>query len=183
MKKTMLISFGILALVILIAIPIAIKIKKPVDNLLPQIIDTKIDEKMVRNIGELVPYNGELPDAQIEFTGKYSAVVTLQELKDKIPVYEFEAGIDDIYGTHLNKYVGINYYDLIRYLYVPNNTQTTFISDRKSVGYRPSEIDYEKTFIVFYMDGKPIGNSQMTLLAVNYNYLYSVEGLTTINYQ
>ena len=183
MKKTLIISFGILLLTLLVAILISTNRFNSAKQSTSNIIDAKIDEKMVRNIGELVPYNGKLPDAQIEFTGKYSAIVTLQELKDKIPVYEFEAGIDDIYGTHLNKYVGINYYDLIRYLYVPNNTQTTFISDRKRVGYRPSEIDYEKTFIVFYMDGKPIGNSQMTLLAVNYNYLYSVEGLTTINYE
>ena len=125
----------------------------------------------------------KIPELTLEITGRYETTLKLNEITEYVPVYEFDAGIVDIFGTHINKYVGIKYADLIKYLNMPYSTITMFVSDRKKVSYRPSEIDYEKTFIVFSMDDKSINTSKMTLLAVNYNYLYSVENLTSIDYQ
>jgi len=182
MKKTGLLTTVIVIIVILIVIPIAIK---AVRNKKIPATDNKInvDSKLVKNIDNLVVSTKEMPDYTLNITGRYETTLKLKDIVDYVPLYEFEAGIVDIYGTHVNKYTGINYADLIKYLNVPYSTLTVFKSNRKKVSYRPTEIDYEKTFIVFYMDDNPINDSKMTLLAVNYNYLYSIEDLTTIEYQ
>ena len=181
MKKSGLITTTIIIIAILIAIPIAIKVKDAKNT--SRDIKKDAYSNLTKNIGNLVVSDKEIPDLTLNITGRYETIVNLKDLNDTIPVYEFEAGIVDIFGVHVNKYVGISYADLIKYLNVPYSNVTSFKSDRKKVRYRPTEIDFEKTFIVFSMDDKPINDSKMTLLAVNYNYLYSVEGLTTIEYQ
>ena len=183
MKKSGLITTAIVVITILIAIPIAIKVAN--NKKAPKATENKtnVDSNLVKNIDNLVVSSKEMPDYTLEISGLYETTLNLKEIVDFVPLYEFDAGIVDIYGTHVNKYVGISYADLIKYLNVPHNTITVFKTDRKKVSYRATEIDYEKTFIVFYMDDKPINGSKMTLLAVNYNYLYSIEDLTSIEYQ
>ena len=182
MKKSGLLTIIIVVLAILIALPIAIKVKNAKDT--PKDDNQPVlDSKLVKNIDNLELSTKEIPELTLEITGRYETTLKLNEITEYVPVYEFDAGIVDIFGTHVNKYVGIKYADLIKYLNMPYSTITMFVSDRKKVSYRPSEIDYEKTFIVFSMDDKSINTSKMTLLAVNYNYLYSVENLTSIDYQ
>ncbi len=184
MKRTILISIIIVITCVLVIIPIGINLSRNMNNKNNSVNNnSNNNSEMAKKVANVVLYEGDIPDVNLEITGNYSANVTISEIKENVPVYEFDAGIVDIYGTHVNKYVGINYRDLLYYLKVPYNTTTIFKSDRKKVSYRQMEIDYDNTYIVFLMDGKPINNSKMTLLAVNYNYLYSVEGLTTIEFE
>ena len=184
MKKTLLISFAALFLALAIAIPIVVKIrnnKTDIANTNEKNKSIEQNAKLAKTLENVVEYNGDIPEFSIKMTGLYSATVTSEEIKEKLPIYEFEAGVYDMYDAHTSKYVGVKYWDLIKYLKLPHNESAVFKSNRKSVSYRPTEIDYDKTFIVFLRDGKPIGDGKAALLAINYSYSYSVENLEEIH--
>ena len=182
MKKTLLISVLVLAICLAVAIPITINNrKKPTDSSkkTSTVDKTSRIEKDLTNIKE---YTGTIPKFTLNISGKYLATITNENFDSDIKVYEFDAGIVDMYGTHVNRYVGFKYDDFIKSLNVPDHTIVDFISNRKSLSFRKGELEAEKTYIVFSMDGNKISSTNLSLLTINYTYESSLDDLLEIKF-
>ena len=138
-----------------------------------------IDNKNSRKIANIKKYDGDIPEFNIEITGNYKANIT-KEFFENLEISEFSASVADSYGIHDNTYVGIKLSDFMKALNLNSYTRIIFGNSERTIGYLNNEIDMDKTYLVFYKDGKLIDDAKVSLLAVNYVYTYSLINLTNI---
>ena len=142
------------------------------------IVDT-VDNKNSRKITNITKYEGEIPELSIDISGIYKAKIT-KEFFENLEISEFSASVADSYGIHDNNYVGIKLSDFVKALNLVDYNKLLFANNERTIGYLKNEIDMDKTYLVFYKDGKLIDNAKVSLLAVNYVYTYSLINLTSI---
>ncbi len=139
-----------------------------------------------KNVGvyNLKETDTKLPTFEMRVNGDYSGLINDQFVKeDKIKVYEFDATIDNGWDKVTNTYIGIRLNDLLDFYQLSNFTSVDFVSlNQITIKYISTEIK-DDTFIVFYKDGKLITDTgRPMLLAVDYNYRYSLEDVIDMNF-
>lgn len=134
-------------------------------------------------IANLKEVDTELPEFSILINGIYINNITDKKLKDfGTKIYEFDAAVDNGWEVVTNHYVGVKLNDVLKeYDDMPEYKRIGFASPGSHfVDYKKEEVT-DKTFLVFYRDGKPIVEGEaVNLLSVDKEYRYSVENLAMI---
>lgn len=135
-------------------------------------------------VSELRKIDYELPDFTIVVTGIYDGTITNIDLeKNDIPVYEFDAGMQTSWAIMTDRYVGVKLVDVFDTLGLTNFKDVKMYAPGKiELTYDAEEID-DKMFFVFERAGEPIGEANVSLLATQYDYNYSVENLVKLTFE
>lgn len=126
----------------------------------------------------------EIPTFTLVVRGLYDGTITNLDLEDKnVPVYEFDAGVATSYGVFTDTYVGVRLSDVLNAMNITEYSEVNFYDPNSiTVNYNKEEI-MEDTFIVFYRNGERITeDGPANLLALRFNYAYSVEDLVKLEF-
>lgn len=137
----------------------------------------KLKENEIVNIVET---DVEIPSFTIILKGGYEGTITQLDLKEKgIKVYDFDAGINNGWEVKTNRYTGVKLKDVLEKMNINDFSTIKFKGAGKvEITYDAEEIS-DKTYLVFYRDGKILDKeeSSVNLLAVDYQSRFSLQGL------
>lgn len=127
-------------------------------------------------------YESKIPDFKLKLSGVYDQIITEKEVIDnEVPIYEFDAIINNGWDNKKNHYVGIKLFDLLEKFKLNKYERIMFNREElKTVNLSLDEIT-NQMYIVFYRDGKTIQeNAPLNLLTIDRDYRYSLENLTEL---
>lgn len=133
-------------------------------------------------VANLKDYKGNVPDFTLEITGTYKGTVTNETLKQlEVPIYEFDANINNGWDLEINHYRGIKLKDLLERMGFTEYASIKFNAHQhKTVEYNKDVID-DKLYLIFYTDRKASQTDHtLSLLSIDKLYEYSVEELANM---
>lgn len=133
-------------------------------------------------ISDVEKVNTDIPNFTIIVKGLYEGTITHLDLKEKnTQVYDFNAGVFNGWTVNTNKYTGVKLNDVLNAMNITDFSEIEFQAPGDlSVTYEKNEIT-NNTYLIFYRDGEFIRNDEyISLLAVDYDYRYSLENVITI---
>lgn len=133
-------------------------------------------------ISDIEKVSIDIPYFTIVVKGLYEGTITNSDLKEKnIQVYDFNAGVFNGWSVNTNKYTGVKLNDVLNAMNINDFSEIEFQAPGNlSVSYEKNEIS-TNTYLIFYRDGEFIRSDEyISLLAVDYDYRYSLENIITI---
>lgn len=176
-KKWLSIFIASIAIVILIAVCL-LRVSTKKEN------TPNNDNLNVGDIANQKEYKGNIPDFTLEITGTYSGTITNEVVKEmEIPVYEFDAKVDNGWDKVTNHYRGIKLLDLFEKAGFQEYKSIEFMAhENKTVTYQKDEID-ENLYLIFYKNrGNEDERNNLSLFALKNKQKFSVENLATIDF-
>ena len=150
---------------------------KPLNKNNNNCANTNVSASELHTVTNIKNYTGEVKPFRIFINGSYTELITLDFVKENnIPIYEFDAVVNDSWTIHKDHYVGIKLKDVLGkkgYKYDSIEFRTEGLL---RVTYAAEQIT-DKTYLVFTRNGESIGEGRVSLLSVDYSYKYSMEHL------